>query len=97
VADPFAERIWGIPWTIVALLALAVAVIFVFVDTSAGATGLRYVVVRWFHSLCWLLLALSALAMAGVTPLPANWAGALATSGGIVYAIFLAATLIWRQ
>ena len=49
-----------------------------------------------FGTLCWLLLALAALAMARVTPIPVTWAGTLSTLGGLTYAIFLSATLFWR-
>lgn len=92
----FAERILGVPWTALMLGALAVALVFVFVDTSAGTTGLRLVAARWLHPLCWLLLALAALAMARITPLPANWAGPLAALGGAAYAGFLVAMFIGR-
>jgi hypothetical protein len=88
-----AERIFGIPWVVLALLALAVAVVFVVVDTSAGTNGLRWLATRWLHSLCWLLLGLAALAMARVTPLPAGWAVPLAAGGGVAYLVFLLATL----
>lgn len=91
-----AERIFGVPWTVLALVALAAAVLFLVVDLSAGATGLRWVVVRWFHSLCWLLLMLAALAMAGITPLPAEWAGPIAGTGGVVYLAFLGFALAGR-
>lgn len=93
----FAERIYGIPWTALALVAIGVAVVFLVVDLSAGATGLRFIVVRWFHALVWLLLALAALAMARITPLPAAWAGPIAAAGGVAYLVFLGFSLAGRS
>ncbi|GIG27634.1 hypothetical protein [Cellulomonas marina] len=41
------------------IVALAVAVVFLLVvpEEAAGSTGARYLVLRYGHSLCWLLLA----------------------------------------
>ena len=89
-----AERIWGIPWSILALAALAVAVVYLVLDTSGQSTGANWVVLRWFHPLCWLLLALAALAMSQLTPLSPGWARPLAIAGGAIYAIFLATSLL---
>jgi hypothetical protein len=51
-----------LPWALWSGLAFTVAVLFTFVAPgSSGTTGLRFVVLRWFHPLTWLLLALSAL------------------------------------
>jgi len=52
----------GLPWLAWAGVAWAVAAVFtVVVPRSAGATGLQYVILRWFHALVWTLLGLSAL------------------------------------
>ncbi len=84
------HRLWGVlPWSLLALIALGIALLYLVLDTSNGATGLTWVILRWFHSLCWLLLALAALAMAQITPLPAAWAIPLAAAGGVAYAIFM--------
>lgn len=87
------ERIWGIPWSVLALVALAIMAIYLLLDASHGATGVTWIIVRWFHSLCWLLLALGALAMTKITPIPMDWARPLAISGGVVYGVFLATSL----
>ena len=91
-----AERIFGVPWTLLVAAALAIAAVYLFVDTSGSASGLRWIVLRWFHSLCWLLLAMAALAMARITPLPASRAGPLGMAGGATYAIFIATTMLGR-
>ncbi|RYE07592.1 MAG: hypothetical protein EOP22_17065 [Hyphomicrobiales bacterium] len=90
----FEQKIWGVPWTALAGVALLVALVYLVWDLSGDATGWRWAVSRWFHSLCWLLLALAALAKAQITPLPADWAGALAIAGGLIYAIYIGAGLI---
>lgn len=89
-----AERIWGIPWSVLTLLALAVMAVYLVLDTSNGSTGITWFVTRWFHSLCWLLLALAAITMTRLTPLPPNWAGPLAVAGGATYAIFMTTSLL---
>jgi hypothetical protein len=88
----FSQTILGVPWLVLASLALVVAVVYVVIDTGAGASGLAWVVLRWFHPLCWLFLASAALARAKVTPLPVDWAGTLAGIGGGLYLVF---GLVW--
>lgn len=92
MAGLFSETIFGIPWVIVAALALVVSVVYLFVDTGANAEGLRWVVLRWFHPLCWLFLSSAALARAKITPIPVDWAGGLAVIGGVLYAVF---AILW--
>ncbi len=84
----FDHKVWGIPWSVVTLAALVVAVIYIVIDTSNGASGIAGFILRWFHTLCWLFLATAALAMSQLTPLPAAWAVPLAAIGGAIYAIF---------
>lgn len=92
----FEERIFGVPWSVLAVFALAVAAVYLVVDMGAGATGLRWLLVRWGHPLAWVMLALAALAMTRLTPLPAAWAGPIGAAGGVAYLAFLAATLSGR-
>jgi len=94
LADLFQHNVWGIPWAVLALVALAIAIVYIFIDTSHDATGLGWIILRWFHSLCWLLLALAALCMARILPLPVDWARPLAISGGLTYAIFILTSLM---
>ena len=89
-----AEKIWGIPWSALALVALGVMAVYLVLDTSQGATGISWFILRWFHSLCWLLLALAAFSMARVTPMPADWARPLAIAGGLTYAVFMVTSFL---
>lgn len=90
----FAETIWGIPWTVLARVAFLVMTIYLVLDTSHGTTGATWIILRWFHSLCWLLLGLAAVAMARITPLPVDWARPLAMAGGATYLVFIATSLL---
>jgi hypothetical protein len=55
------ERLWGVPYLIWGGLALVVAAIFVVVIPNKAAvlnaSGLRFLILRWFHSLTWIALA----------------------------------------
>jgi hypothetical protein len=56
-----APGLLNVPWALWAGLAFAIAAVFTIVAPgSSGTTGLRFVVLRWFHPLTWLLLGLSA-------------------------------------
>lgn len=93
-ADLFSHRLWGIPWTLLAAAASVVAIVYLVLDTSHGTTGPGWVVLRWFHSLCWVFLALGALAMARISLLPPGWAKPLALAGGLAYAVFIVTGVI---
>jgi len=89
-----AERLWGVPWSVLALVALAVMVVYLVLDTSNGATGPSWIVLRWFHSLCWMFLASAALAMAKISPIPLDWAKPLGIAGAVTYAVFVVTSLL---
>jgi hypothetical protein len=86
----FTATIFGVPWIALAAGALIVAIAYVFIDTSLGSSGPRWVVLRWFHPLCWVLLSAAALAKARLTPLPEDWAAPIAALGGVAYLVFAA-------
>ena len=74
-------------------MALVVAAVFVFVVPSAdqvnAASGFQFVVLRWFHSLCWVLIALNFF-VRGMDGTRFNGAAnLLAASGGIAYAVYM--------
>ena len=92
----FDERIFGVPWSVLVVFALAVAAVYFVVDMGAGTTGIRYLLVRWAHPAVWVLLAIAALAMTKLTPLPAAWAGPIGATGGVLYLVFIVAMLSGR-
>ena len=86
-----------LPWALWASFAFAVAALFAFVAPgSSGTTGLRFVVLRWFHPLTWLLLALSAV-MRGSLVDAARPADLVAQLALIMYVLFLLTFLRARR
>lgn len=54
----------GIPYWLWAILCLVLAVVWALVwprEQAMALSGIQFVVLRWFHALAWLLLALAAL------------------------------------
>ena len=91
--DRFAERIYGIPWLALAAGAAVIALVYVFVPASGDAEGARWFVLRWFHTIAWVFLALAALARSKVTGAPIEFAAPLAATGGLIYVAFMLTTL----
>lgn len=83
----------NVPWWIWGGLSLGIAVVFVFfvpaADKVNAATGLQFVIARWFHSLCWLLIALNFFVRAWGGENLGGLANLLGAGGGVVYAIFI--------
>ena len=85
----------GVSWAVWGRLALMVAAVFVFVVPSAekvnAANGFQFIVLRWFHSLCWALIALNFF-VRGMDGIRFNGAAnLLAAGGGIAYAVYMIA------
>ncbi|MCR4281947.1 MAG: hypothetical protein NUV72_02815 [Bauldia sp.] len=89
MTDPFAERVYGIPWATLAVIALLVAVVYIFVPTAGDATGLRWFVLRWFHTIAWVFLALAAVARSKVGGAPVEWSAPLGATGGLIYVVLM--------
>jgi hypothetical protein len=88
----------GVPWVVWAGLAFVVAAIFAFVAPgSAGTTGLRYVVLRWFHPLTWVLLGSSALLRAFAAGAVGPVADLVARLALAVYVAFLVTFVVTRR
>jgi hypothetical protein len=88
----------GLPWFLWAALALALAVLWVFVGPHTKLTPtptFRYFIVRWGHALTWLLLAAS-FALRGVSPVLDGPASLLAGAGGVMYGLFMVVTFILK-
>jgi hypothetical protein len=87
----------GVPWFVWGLLCLAVAVIFT-VNWPRGrlpgkARGLQYLMLRWFHALVWVLLAVSFFLRSGKVLGGSATANVLALLALGVYLIFMGTLL----
>jgi peptidoglycan/LPS O-acetylase OafA/YrhL len=89
VNNLFAERIGGIPWIVLAALALAVAIVYAVLPVGESADGARWIILRWSHPVAWVFFAAAAFARARITSLPMEWAAPLAATGGLVYVVFM--------
>lgn len=85
----------NISWWIWGILALSVALIFAFFIPQANKVnalrGMTFIVVRWFHSLVWVLLALSFFLRATQNESAVTLATPINMTAGIVYLIYLMA------
>jgi len=57
------EKFLGVPlvvWSALCLVLTVVWIIFWPSDKAAATAGIRFVILRWFHALVWLFLALAA-------------------------------------
>ena len=80
-------------WTAIALV---IAVIFVFIwphKAVTTTTGFRYLVIRWGHTLTWVLLAIN-FALRGIAPSLNGAANLIAAAGGVTYLLFMVMTFI---
>lgn len=87
--------LWGVPWVVWAIVCLVIGAINTVLwprpknSSGRGYSAWQYVVLRWFHGLVWVLLAISCLIRLMAAPggdATANTIGLLAL---VVYLIFL--------
>jgi hypothetical protein len=82
----------NISWWILGSLALVVALIYaIYVpksDLVNSTKGLQFVIVRWFHSLVWVILAISFYMRGSGQKELSAWANPTTLSGGIIYIVF---------
>jgi hypothetical protein len=88
----------GVAWFVWGLLCVAVAVIFIVIwprgKRPGKARGLQSLILRWFHALVWVLLAMSFLLRDGKVLGGPSTANVLALLALGVYLIFIAMVLI---
>jgi hypothetical protein len=89
VNDLFAERIAGIPWTVLAGAAVILAVVYALLPAGAGAEGAEAIILRWGHTVAWMFFAAAALARAKIANMPLEWAAPLGAAGGLVYVVLM--------
>lgn len=86
------------PWFAWAGVALLVAVIYTFVWPQKAvpvAGSFRFFVLRWGHTLTWLLLSIN-FVLRGISPSLNSAANSVAVAGGLMYALFIAMTFILK-
>lgn len=89
-----------LPSTVWAALCLLIAAIYVRVwprGRASTARGLRYLILRWFHALVWVLLAIAILLRARASQGSQIWAGLTGLLALAVYIAFLVATFTTKQ
>lgn len=86
---------WGVPWLVWAGLAAVVGALFTVFqipDQTPNTVGITHFVLRWFHAITWLLLALSFLLRA-LSPRLSGVANVVAFAGLAAYLGFWVAIL----
>ena len=86
---------FGLSWYVWGVIGLVVAGIFFFIaPNEQGAMSRRkYIIVRWFHGLVWVLLAVSFFLRGTGNSMASSVADITAVLGGIVYLVYLVATI----
>ncbi len=95
------ERGWlNLPYIAWAAICTAVALVYAFVwpreRVALDAAPLRFLLVRWGHSLAWVLLAAMCLLKATGNPSLAGWGNLVGLLALPVYLAFLGATFVFR-
>jgi hypothetical protein len=85
----------GVPWFVWGLLSLVIAVIFTVIwpGGRSPSTLLQYIILRWFHALVWVLLAVSFFLRGGMVLGGSGTANLLALLALLVYIIFMGTVL----
>jgi hypothetical protein len=87
------EGLLGMSWLMAAVACLVVTAVYVVVwprpQVAAASSAWTRLVLRWFHALVWLLLAISFLARGAYIPGGATLAGTLAMLALICYGTFM--------
>lgn len=83
----------GISYFVWAGLALVLALVFVFVVPNAilisGTQGIHFFVLRWFHSLIWVVLALSFVLRGTENDTAIQIANLLGPVAGLMYIVYI--------
>lgn len=90
---------FGIPWFVWAAVALAIAVVYIFIwprKAASASNGIRFFVLRWGHALTWILLAVNFL-LRGVSPNLNGVATLFALAGGALYLLFMAMAYVVKR
>ena len=86
----------SLPWFAWAAIALVIAMVYSFVWPMKAVTvssGFRFLVIRWAHSLTWLLLAINFF-LRGFSPSLDGAANVIAGAGALTYLLFTVMTFV---
>ena len=86
----------NLPWFVWAAAALTISIVFAFVwpqKEALGASGFRFFMIRWGHTLTWILLAFNFL-LRGISPDLNSTANLFALAGGLIYLLFIVMTFV---
>lgn len=86
----------NLPWFVWAVVALLVAVVYLFVwpqKAGAAAEGFRFFMIRWGHTLVWVLLAVN-FVLRGISSSLNGVANLIALAAGIVYFLFMVMSFV---
>ena len=87
----------NLPWFVWAAVALAIAVIYFFIFPQKAfpmsAADFRFLVLRYAHTLTWLLLAINFL-LRGLSADFNGTANSVAAVGGLMYLLFIETTFV---
>jgi hypothetical protein len=75
-------KLFGVPFVVWGLLCTILTIIWVFFypsDTAVATDSVSFFILRWFHAVTWLLLALAAFIAAF------NWVGGVATARRVAF------------
>jgi hypothetical protein len=81
-------------WLALAVIAFGIAGVYLVLDFSAGATGIRWLAERIVHGVCWVFLGLAAFTKSQLAPIPEKLAGPFAMFAGACYIAYLVSSFI---
>ena len=86
---------FGLSWYLWGVIGLVVAGIFFYIaPREQGAMSQRkYIIVRWFHGLVWVLLAVSFFLRGTGNSMAISVADGVALMGGVVYLVYFIKTI----
>ncbi len=87
------EKFLGVPWLIWAIVAIVVVALYAFVIPNSkitpSTTGIQLLILRWFHPLVWVLLAMMFLMRSKLVPGSTTLANSIGLAGLMVYITFM--------
>lgn len=88
---------FGIPWLVCSIIAATIAVIYLFIwPQDTNASGISLIILKYAHSLVWILLSIAALTMSFKRNQGRRFASYLAKASLGVYVIFMITFLVYK-